>query len=122
MAKRYQNTAFASGSSEFTEVLGSQFVSRFSASSPTLKTSGGSVKLVNGKLSLVRQTVKTGCEECNPISFQESMRIEFNFDPTTPARLTEMRTELNRLYDEAVEDYLFSNGLVPPVYASFPEV
>lgn len=121
MAKRYQNTSFAAGSSEFTEVLGSKFISRFTASTPTVKTSGGSVQLVNGKLALVRPTSKVGCNECTPVSFQESMRVEFNFDPTTPARFTEMRAELNRLLDEAISNYLFNSGMVPPVYASFPE-
>lgn len=121
MTHKYQNTGFTPGVSVFTDVdTQLPSIATFNASRVKAQVSGGSVSFVKGKLSLRSSKMADVCGLDCPREVVESFTVEFNVQDGAQG-LAAMRAEVLRLFDEAISQYGFDRGLVPPVYASFIE-
>lgn len=119
MPKKYQNTAFTTGKSAFSNVDAIQPTqATFSASAVTASVTGGKVPMVRGAIHLQALASAEVCTSDCPVSVTESVKLEFNVLQGAES-LSALRAELDRLFVEASTDYAFTKGLVPPSYATF---
>lgn len=118
----YQNVGFETNKSSFVDVsnvAGPNTVS-FSNKSVGVPTSVGVTKMVSGHVVLTVPFEVDCSEQCNGATLNESLRLQWNIRQADIAQLAALRTELNRVLDQAITDYHIGSGLVPPVYATFP--
>lgn len=71
----------------------------------------------NARLSVPSQVEVCG-EPCG-VTVTAAAELTFNIVRGDVATLTALRTELNRVVDEAIADFQFANGLVPTGNADF---
>lgn len=118
----YQNVGFEPNRSSYVDVsnvAGPNTVA-FTNKSVAVPTSVGATKMVSGAIT-VTQPFEVDCsEQCNGATLNESVKVQWNIRYANLARLTALRAEVNRVLDAAITDYHICEGLVPPVYASFP--
>lgn len=118
---RYQNVAFDRNKSTFVEVsTDAQHQTEASFTSRDVRAKIGSsvIPMVSGGLTLRKQSDAESCGQDCPVTVVESCSFQFSVKQGA-ASLSALRTELNRLFDEAVVEYHLTDGLVPPVYANF---
>lgn len=122
--KQYFNNGFAPDKSSFVDVdsnVGQVNSLVFTNKSTNVVTSVGQTKMVSGHISLTVPFKVSCSEECQDITLNESLRVQWNMRYDSTEALSALRAEVNRVLDEAIASYGLQKGLVPPVFATFSD-
>lgn len=123
---KYQNVGFESGKATFIDPAANTFgpnTAIFTNEAKKAPLAGGAkAAMVVGSLTVNQPTQVVAGEAVNPTVLNESLKLQWNFSRADTAKLAAMRTEMNRLLDEAIATYNLTKGLVPAVYATFETV
>lgn len=121
---KYINTLRDRSQAEYaqTEPTFDGSVAHFGTRTASPSIGGQVVPMVKASVRLSRPTAVTLCNDTCPVSVNSAVEITFNVVRGDTATLAAMRTEVNRLLDEAVADFQFANGLVPSGNADFASV
>lgn len=122
--KQYTNVSRERNSSEFAQVEpdydGS--IALFKATTATPSIAGTIVPMVKGS---VRVSQPSAVDPCDPGlckgTVTQAILVEFNIKRGEVETLEALRDEVVRLLDEAIANYHFADGIVPPVSAIFAE-
>lgn len=122
MPRKYQNVAFTRDAATFVEVENPKLEEvKFSNSPVSATIMGQKVQMFRGSVSYRREAETTNCGEDCPVTFVESASLSFSVKLNDATALAELRTELDRLVDDALANHSLTKGLVPPVYATFAQ-
>lgn len=119
MTQRYQNIGFNTDKSTFIGANEPKPEITFSAKRVNVALKNGIAPMVKATVSLRQEQAVTPCGSTCAESVMESAQISFSILRGDDASLTALRSELNRLVDAALANYLLTDGYVPPVYAAF---
>lgn len=119
MTQRYQNIGFNTDKSTFIGVNQPKPEIAFSAKRVNVSLKNGIAPMVKATVSLRQEKEVTPCGSTCAETVMESAQISFSILRGDDASLTALRSELNRLVDAALANYLLTDGRVPPVYAAF---
>lgn len=120
---KYQNTGFEAGRSTFINTaseLPSQVT--FTANRVQSKIGGKQIPFYRGSIALRNLVAADTCGSDCPTEVTNGVKLEFSVlhDDSSVTALAALKTEIDRLYAEALTLGL-GRGLVPPVYSDFAD-
>lgn len=120
MPKRYVNTGFVPGHSDYVETSDTRHVSTatFTAKSANVRVSTATQRMVSAGLTVVQPFGVAACDDTREVGqLNESIKLQINAKYGDTTAVTRMRAELNRLLDVWMANNL-AYGVVPPVDTS----
>lgn len=126
MSKKYQNVGFAADKSQFIDANSNNAGANSLLFTNMVKLAplagGGKRQMASGSMTInIPTSVESTVAGQSVTVLNESLKLQWNFSRGDSAKLAALRTEMNRVFDEAIANYNLTMGLTPPVHATFAE-